>query len=164
MVSEPIAIFYLGDRKSLLVSLHVTLLLLPLPYNRLATTLLPYYCPATALLLLYYYPTTTATTILSPPESSNTSGYIILVVVASPPCGSISESPPISVTLNSVIYSCLYIKTGICKLTPTKLKDYPYDLFIVIAKYSRIRNCLLLIINGSSLSVKVSLMRGINRS
>jgi hypothetical protein len=94
---------------------------------------------------------------------SNTSGYIILVVVAvavavSPPCGSNSESPRISVTLDSVIYNCLWVKTGIYKLTPTKLKDCPCDLFTVIAKYSWIGNCLLLIINGSSPSVEVSLM------
>jgi len=92
---------------------------------------------------------------------SNTSKYIILVVVAvavSPPYSSNSESPRISVTLNSAIYNYLYIKTGIRKLTPTKLKDYPYNLFTVIAKYSRIGNCLLLIINSSSLSVEVSLI------
>jgi hypothetical protein len=69
-----------------------------------------------------------------------------------------SESPYISVTLNNIIYSCLYIKTGIRKLTPIKLKDCPYNLFMVIAKYSQIRNYLLLTINGSSLSIEVSLI------
>ena len=123
-----------------------------LPYY--PTTLLPYY-PAT---LLPYYPTAAATTILSPLESSNTSRYIILVVAVSPPYGSNSKSPYISITLNSIIYSCLYVKTSIRKLTLIKLKDYPYNLFTVIAKYSRIRNCLLLIINGSSPSVEVSLI------
>ena len=98
------------------------------------------------------------------PESSNTSGYIILAVVLSPFYGSNSESPRISVTLNSVIYSYLCVKTRIRKLTLIKLKDYPYDLFMVIVKYSRIRNCLLLIINGSSPSVEVSLIRGNSRS
>jgi hypothetical protein len=92
---------------------------------------------------------------------SNTSRYIILVVVAvavSPPYSSNSESLCISVTLNSVIYNCLCVKTGIRKLIPIKLKDCPYNLFTIIAKYSWIGNCLLLIINGSSLSVEVSLM------
>jgi len=92
---------------------------------------------------------------------SNTSKYIILVIIAVavlPPYGSNSESLYISVTLNSVIYNCLYVKTSIHKLTLIKLKDCPYNLFTVIAKHSRIRNCLLLIINGSSPSVEVSLI------
>jgi hypothetical protein len=114
--------------------------------------LLPCYCPAA--LLPYYCPTA----IPSPLEFSNTSGYIIFVVVVSPSCRSNTESPPISVTLNSIIYSCPYVKTGIYKLTLIKLKDYPYNLFTVIAKHSRIRNCLLLIINSSSPSVEVSLI------
>jgi hypothetical protein len=123
-----------------------------LPYYCPTTALLlPYYCPTTALLLPYCYPTTAllllllpllllpcycptaplpyycpiaaATTILSPLESSNTSGYIILVVAASPSYGSNTKSPRISITLNSIIYSYLYVKTGIHKLTPIKLKD-----------------------------------------
>jgi len=134
-----------------------TTLLLPRYYPS-TTLLLPCYYPATALLLPYYCPAAAATTILSPLKSSNTSGCIILVIAASPPYSSNSESPRISVTLNSAIYSCLYVKTGIYKLTPIKLKDCPCNLFTVIAKYSWIRNYLLLIINGSSPSIEVSLI------
>ena len=134
---------------------------------------LPYYYPITALpalptlptlLLPYYCPTYPTTTLLLPYPTtailfySNTPGYIILVVAASPSCGSNSESLSISVTLNSAIYSCLCVKTGIRKSTLIKLKDCPCDLFTVIVKHSRIRNCLLLIINGSSPSVEVSLI------
>ena len=140
-------------------------------YCHCPTVLLPY-CPATTL-LLPYYPTTllpycpaaaaaatiaAITAILSLLESSNTSRSIIFVVVASPSCYSNSESPPISITLNSAIYSCPCVKTNIYKSTLIKLKDCPCNLFIVIAKYSWIRNCLLLIMNSSSPSVKVSLI------
>ena len=126
----------------------------PTAYCRPTTALLlPCYCPATAVLLLYC-PASATAAILS---YSNTSGYITLVVVALPSCGSNSESPHISVTLDSAIYSCPWLKTGICKSTPTKLKDCPCNLFMVIIKYSQIGNCLLLIINGSSPSLEVSL-------
>ena len=126
---------------------HCTALLLPCCPTALLSccpaTLLPY-CPAAA----------TAATL----SCSNTSRYIILVVAASPLCNSNSKSLRISVTLNSATYNCPCIKTGICKSTPTKLKDCPYDLFTVIAKHSQIGNCLLLTINSSSPSIKVSLM------
>ena len=127
-----------------------------------------YYCCHCFAALLLYYPAAAAAAvtaaILSPPESSNTSGYIIFVVVASPSCCSNSESLLISVTFNSVIYSCPCVKISIYKLTLIKLKDCPYDLFIVIAKHSWIKNYFLLTINGSSLSVEVSLMQGISCS
>ena len=131
-----------------------------LPQHRTAV-LLPCYCPATALLLLLlpcYCPTTATAATAAILSGSNTSGYIILVVAAPPSCGSNSESPCISVTFDSAIYNCLQVKTSIYKLILIKLKDYPCNLFTVIAKYSWIGNCLLLIINGSSLSVKVSLI------
>jgi len=155
--------YYYPTTTLLLSYCPTTALLLPC-YCPTTALLLPYYCPTTALLLPYYYPTTIATATTAILSRSNTSGYIILVVVALPPCCSNSESPLIFVTLNSVIYSYLCVKTGIRKLTLIKLKDCPCDLFTIIAKYSQIRNCLLLIINSSSPSVEVSLMRGISRS
>ena len=78
--------------------------------------------------------------------------------MVSPPYGSNSESPRISVTLNSVIHNYLYVKTSIYKLIPIKLKDCPYNLFTVIVKHNQIGNCLLLIINGSSPFIEVSLI------
>jgi len=112
-----------------------TILLLPYPTTLLLyypIALLPYYYTA----LLLYYPTTTTTTTTIYYKDSNTSGYIILVVIASTFCGDNSKSPAISVTFNSTIYSYLWVKTGIRKLTPIKLKDCPYNLFIVIVKHS----------------------------
>ena len=38
--------------------------------------------------------------------------------------------------LNNAIYSCLYINISIYKLTLIKLKDWPYNLFIIIIKYN----------------------------
>jgi hypothetical protein len=125
---------------------------------------LPYCCPDTALLLPCYCPTAATAATAAILSGSNTSGYIILVVAAPPSRSSNSESPRISVTLDSTTYNCLWVKTGIHKSTLIKLKDCPYDLFTVIAKYSWVRNCLLLTINGSSPSIEVSLMQGISCS
>ena len=131
-----------------------------LPQYRTAV-LLPCYCPATALLLLLlpcYCPTAATAAITAILSGSNTSGYIILVVAAPPSRGSNSESPHISVTLDSAIYNYPWVKTSICKLILIKLKDCLCDLFTVIAKYSQVGNCLLLTINGSFPSIKVSLI------
>ena len=114
-------------------------------YYFATAVLLPCYCPAaaTAAPLLPTAATAATAAILS---SSNTSKYIILVVAAPPSYSSNSESPRISVTLDSTTYKCLWVKTGIHKLILIKLKDCPYNLFTIITKYSRVRNCLLLII------------------
>ena len=111
-------------------------------YYPITAVLLPCYCLAAAiaallLLLLPCYCFTAATAataaILS---SSNTFGYIILVIATLPSCGSNSESLYISITLNSAIYNCLWVKTNIYKLILIKLKDCLCNLFTVIAKYS----------------------------
>ena len=120
--------------------------------------LLPCYCRAAALLLPCYCPTAVTAATAAILSGSNTSGYIILVVAAPPSCGSNSESLRISVTLNSAIYNCPWVKTSIYRLILIKLKDCPCDLFTVIVKHSQVRNCLLLIINSSSPSIKVSLI------
>ena len=137
-----------------------------LPQHRTAV-LPPYYHPTTVLLLLllpYYCPTAVTATITTILSGSNTSRYIILVIAAPPSRSSNSESLRISITLDSAIYNCLQVKTNIYKLTLIKLKDYSCDLFTIIAKYSQVRNCLLLTINSSFLSIEVSLIQGISRS
>ena len=95
---------------------------------------------------------------------SRTSGYIILSVVESLFSGSKRERPSMLVTLESAIYSWPCVKTGIRRSTPTELKDWPCDLFTVIAKHKRTGNCLRATINGSSPSEEVSFIRGISRN
>lgn len=46
------------------------------------------------------------------------------------------------VACDTATYNCPCVNTGIRKSTPTTSSDCPRALFIVIAKHSRIGNCL----------------------